>query len=327
MLAFVASTFAQDAVSFEYVKKGQVGTSKPSFTVVANADAVELSVHGSCGSAKFDRSGPASAGEKKTWTLDLGAGSYNCTGNVSVETRDGETGEMPLKFTVQVLLPMKMRLVPGSMDLPSRTLSLTLERDASKVEVSVFGPGGAEIGGGMVPTNASAGQPIEVAWSQENGEALKLKIKGYDANGFFAEMELNPWKYSIPHEDVVFETGSSEILGSEVPKLQAAMVEVDNTMAKYGKDVVIKLYVDGHTDTVGDAGSNEKLSLDRARSIAGWFKKAGFPGDSYYAGMGERGLAVATGDNVDEAKNRRAVYTLAATSPDLDGGVSWNSLR
>ena len=78
---------------------------------------------------------------------------------------------------------------------------------------------------------------------------------------------------------------------------------------------------------VGDAGSNEKLSLDRARSIAGWFKKAGFPGDIYYAGMGERGLAVATGDNVDEAKNRRAVYTLAATSPDLDGGVSWNSLR
>lgn len=326
MLAMILPALAQEAVSFEYVKKGQVGTAKPSFTVISNVDAAELSVHGSCGSSKFDRSGPAGAGEKKTWVFDLGAGTYNCTGNVSVETRDGETGEMPLKFTVQMLTPMKMRLVPGSLDLPGRTLSLTLERDASKVEISVFGPGGADLGGGITPTSATAGQPIQVAWSQQDGEALKLKIKGYDANGFFAEMELNPWKYAIPHEDVVFETGSSEITATEVPKLQAAMVEVDNTLAKYGKDVVIKLYVDGHTDTVGDAGSNEKLSLERAKSIASWFKRAGFKGSIYYAGMGERALAVATGDNVDEVKNRRAVYTLAASAPELEGGVDWNSL-
>lgn len=326
MIWFLTAAFAQDAVTLEYVKKGQVGTSKPAFTVITNTDATELTVRGSCGSARFDRSGPSSAKDRKTWELELPQGTHTCTGSLSVETTDGETGEMPLKFTVQVLPPMKMRLVADSLDLPSRTLSVTLERDASRVDVSVFGPGGSEIGGAMVPTSARAGEAIQVAWAQASGEALKMKLKGYDADGFYAELELNPWKYSIPHEDVVFATGSSEIEAAEAPKLQAAMVEVDNTLAKYGKDVVIKLFVDGHTDTVGDAGSNQSLSLARAKSIAGWFKRAGFKGDIYYAGLGERSLAVPTGDNVDEAKNRRAVYTLAATPPTLAGNLSWERL-
>lgn len=325
LLAFAAA-FAQDAITLEYVKKGQVGTAKPSFTVITNVDATDLTVHGSCGGVKFDRSGPSSAKERKTWTLDVSQGTHSCTGSISIETADGETGEMPLKFTVQMLPPMKMRLVPNSLDLPARTLSVTLERDASRVELAIFGPGGAEIGGAMTPSSARAGDPIQVSWSQQDGEALKMKLKGYDADGFYAELELNPWRYSIPHEDVVFDSGQSTIDDTEVPKLQAAMVEVQNTLAKYGKDVVIKLYVDGHTDTVGDSGSNEKLSLDRAKAIAGWFKRAGFPGDIYYAGLGERDPAVATADNVDEVKNRRAVYTLAATAPDLAGGADWTRL-
>ena len=79
-------------------------------------------------------------------------------------------------------------------------------------------------------------------------------------------------------------------------------------------------------DLVGDAGSNQTLSLGRAKSIAAWFKRAGFPGDIYYAGTGERGLAVPTADSVDEPRNRRAVYTLAASSPTLEGNVSWERL-
>lgn len=326
LLSLVAGALAQDVVSLEYIKKGQVGTAKPAFTVIANVAADDLTVKVSCGGIAMNRSGAASAGERKTWELDLPSGIHTCSGQLSVATPDGETGEMPLKFTVQVLPRMQMRVVPGSIDLPSRTLSVTLERAASKVEVSIFGPGGKEIGGGLVPSIAAAGEPISVSWSQDSEEALKLKLKGFDADGFYAELELNPWKYNIPHEDVVFASGSAVIETIEVPKLQAAMTEVQNTLAKYGKDVVIKLYVSGHTDTVGDAGGNEKLSLDRAKSIAGWFDKAGFPGSIYYVGLGERDLAVSTPDSTDEPKNRRAVYTLAASAPELAGG-SWAMLK
>ncbi len=322
MLIGIALALAQDAVSLEYVKKGQVGTAKPSFTVIANTAADELAVRANCGGVTMTRSGPASAGEKKTWELDLPEGSYTCTGSLSVATPDGETGEMPLKFGVQVLPRLRMSLVTGSLDLASRTLSVTMDRPASRVEVSIFGPGGAEIGGGMTPTSAPAGESVSVGWSQESSEALKLKLRGYDENGFYAELELNPWRYSIPHEDVVFATNSSVIDDTEVPKLQSAMVEVENTLAKYGKDVVIKLYVAGHTDTVGDGGRNETLSLDRAKSISSWFLRAGFPGSIYYTGLGERDLAVPTADGVDEAKNRRAVYTLAASAPDLPGAAA-----
>lgn len=326
LIAFLAA-WAQDAVSLEYVKKGQVGTAKPAFTVIANVDAAELAVRASCGGLSISRAGPASAGERRTWELDLPEGTHACSGSLSVALPDGETGEMPLKFSVQVLPRLRMAMVPGSLDLAARTLSVTLDRPASRVEVSIFGPGGAEVGGGMAPTTAAPGEVISVGWSQEAAEALKLKLKGFDENGFFAELELNPWRYSIPHEDVVFATNASTIDAAEVPKLDAAMVEVHNTLAKYGKDVVIKLYVAGHTDTVGDGGRNDALSLDRARAIATWFDRAGFPGTIYYVGLGERDLAVATGDSVDEPKNRRAVYTLAASAPDLPGGAGWTVLR
>ena len=323
MLIGFALALAQDAVSLEYVKKGQVGTAKPSFTVIANAAADDLTVKASCGGVSMTRSGPAGAGERKTWEIDVGEGTHTCTGQLSVATPDGETGEMPLKFTVQVLPRLRMSLVSGSLDLAARTLSVTMDRPASRVEVSIFGPGGAEIGGGLTPSSAGAGQAVSVGWSQDSAEALKLKLRGYDENGFFAELELNPWRYSIPHEDVVFATNSAVIDGPEVPKLEAAMVEVQNTLAKYGKDVVIKLYVAGHTDTVGDAGRNDALSVERAKSIATWFSRSGFPGSIYYTGLGERDLAVATADSVDEPKNRRAVYTLAASAPDLPGSAAW----
>mgnify|MGYP001615963578 CR=1 FL=1 len=327
MLIGILAAMAQEAVSLEYVKKGQVGTAKPAFTVVANVDATELAVRASCGGVSLTRGGPASAGERKTWELDLPEGTHACSGSLSVALADGETGEMPLRFSVQVLPRLRMSLVGGSLDLAGRTLSVTMDRPASRVEVSLFGPGGAEIGGGMAPSTAAAGEAIAVAWSQESAEALKLKLRGYDENGFFAELELNPWRYSIPHEDVVFATNASAIDAAEVPKLEAAMLDVHNTLAKYGKDVVIKLYVAGHTDSVGDAGSNDALSLARAKSIASWFDRAGFPGAIYYVGLGERDLAVPTGDGVDEPKNRRAVYTLAASAPDLPGSAGWALLH
>ena len=93
--------------------------------------------------------------------------------------------------------------------------------------------------------------------------------------------------------------------------------------------MVIKLYLAGYTDTVGDGGGNQALSERRARSIAAWFRNRGFSGEIAFQGFGERGQAVQTGEGVDEARNRRAVYILAAspppTSPGLPGS-NWSRL-
>lgn len=69
------------------------------------------------------------------------------------------------------------------------------------------------------------------------------------------------------------------------------------------------------TDTVGPAASNRTLSLNRARSIGAWFRKRGVRIPVMYEGFGEEALLVGTGDEVDEPKNRRAMYIISIDPP------------
>ena len=62
----------------------------------------------------------------------------------------------------------------------------------------------------------------------------------------------------------------------------------------------MRLYVAGHTDTVGPDAKNRKLSLDRARAIAAYFRKKGLTIPIAFAGFGEDVLKVKTADSVDE---------------------------
>jgi outer membrane protein OmpA-like peptidoglycan-associated protein len=67
----------------------------------------------------------------------------------------------------------------------------------------------------------------------------------------------------------------------------------------------------GHTDTSGPAPYNQRLSLRRANVVVEALVDLGARRNAINAtGVGENDLAVQTGDNVKEAKNRRAVITL-----------------
>lgn len=328
-LGLIAAALAQDAVSLDVVKVGQVGTVVPSLTVKVNRPVDDLQVKVDCGAVHAEKGGRFGAGEALTIELPLPAGSHRCSGRLTVVAAD-EEGEMPLSFPVSVLPALGIKLQPGSLDLKEHRLTLVLDRRSSKVEIQALGLGGAEVGGGIFPTAVPAGTPIVAEWSAGQAEVLKLKIRGFDENGFWSELELVPWSYTIPHEDVVFATNLAVIDPAEEAKLKTALEDARGVLDKYGKDVIIKLYVGGHTDTVGDSDSNQELSEKRARAIAEWFKKNGFPGEIFYQGYGEGDLAVPTPDNTDEAKNRRAAYILAARSPEAQGGsgdYGWTRLR
>ena len=69
--------------------------------------------------------------------------------------------------------------------------------------------------------------------------------------------------------------------------------------------------VTGHTDTVGSAEYNLKLSLRRANAVKDALVAAGVPADNIsVAGRGETDLAVPTAQGVYEQANRRAVILL-----------------
>jgi outer membrane protein OmpA-like peptidoglycan-associated protein len=313
--AVVRSARADDAVTMEYVKHGQTGTVVPGLTLHVNQDAATLDVQVNCGGKSGNHSGPARAGEAINFLFDLPVGQYACKGSLSGEFADGTAGEMPLSFGVQVWPPMKIQIVPESVDLKGRTASVKLDRTASKVEVTAVGARGVEAGKGTIISMAPAGQAIAVNWSEPTTEPIKLRIRGFDEHNFWTDLNVSVWSYNIPHEDVVFATSSSTIDDTEVYKLDSALIEATKVYTKYEGEVTVRLYVSGHTDTVGDAAMNQKLSGERALSIARWFKAHGFPGEIWYCGMGESDLAVPTKDSVDEARNRRAVYILAGSNP------------
>jgi len=182
-------------------------------------------------------------------------------------------------------------------------------------------------------TGRPPGAPLVVTWQPSSDAAVaRIDLRAYDANGAWTGIEIAPWFVPIPHEDVNFPTGSSEILESESPKLEAAYAKLDEVLAKdkaHGRmHPGITLFIAGHTDTVGSGTANLKLSQERARSIAGWFRKRGVRLPISYEGFGETSLAVKTADNVDEARNRRADYVLSDGPPSYAASFrpSWKRI-
>src|SRR5678815_5586096 len=142
------------------------------------------------------------------------------------------------------------------------------------------------------------GTPLIVTWSPSSDAPVgKIELRAYDAQGNWVGVELAPWFVNIPHDDVNFKTDSAEI--------EEALAK-DNASGRMHAGIT--LYIAGHTDTVGNPTHNFKLSQDRARSIAAWFRKRGVKIPISYEGFGETSLAVKTADNIDEVKNRRADY-------------------
>ena len=60
--------------------------------------------------------------------------------------------------------------------------------------------------------------------------------------------------------NILFETGKSTIKSESLPV-------IDQVYQLMNLDKTLKISIEGHTDNVGDAASNKKLSTDRAKSV------------------------------------------------------------
>ena len=322
---------AADPIALEVLPRAQKGLGDPpGLVLVVNQPAEDIKARVECGGAWAEHGGGgAAAGQRIVLALDVNPGRYTCTGSLSARFADGSEGEMPLSFEIEMLAPLKIEVPRQSVDVDAHKLAVVLDRQPSLVEVELFGPRDAPVESVEVAAAAMGpGEPIEVAWSSGD-EVVRIHVKGTDEHGFWGAVDLFPWSYEIPHEDVVFDSNQSLIRPDEEPKLVAAMGEVDKVREKYGPDVPMKLYVAGYTDTVGDKHANQQLSNLRAASIATWFRDNGFDGPIYYQGFGETVLAVETPDSTDEAANRRALYVLAAETPAVSTDLpkqAWNDL-
>ena len=144
----------------------------------------------------------------------------------------------------------------------------------------------------------------------------RIDLRAYDADGLWVGLALIPWSLYIPHEEVNFATDSAAITTAESPKLDGSLKQITDAVRKHRVLGAIKLFIAGHTDTVGATGYNLKLSQKRAQSIAGWFRSHGLRVPIFYEGFGEP-LLVATPDETDKGRNRRVDYILSVEEPAL----------
>ena len=221
--------------------------------------------------------------------------------------------------------PLRIEIDKSRIDLDQHRLEVKMSRKAGKIAIRVQGESGATLAEEEQDfSGREAGSPLIVTWTPSSAETVsRIEIKATDAYDFYTGMVISAWHVAIDHEDVNFRTGSAEIEGSEIPKLEAAQVKMAAKLATIRAQDVNKekrnltLYIAGHTDTVGGSDYNLGLSRERARAIASWFRQRGLGIAIAYEGFGETAPAVQTADQVDEPRNRRVDYIIGDNDPTM----------
>lgn len=323
--ALALPALADEAVSVELVPKALVGAGAPAVVVHALVPLakLELELLEQGGPRKFNLASKSlGAGKTQRFALELGKPSRAAlSGVLKVKTSAGQTAEMPLSIEVELLAPIEVKVAPEDVDLAKKRVKVSTSRPVRRLEALLISDTGASLGTIEQRFDTATSEPV-IEW-QEAGTVLKISLKAFDADEFFGGVDLFPWRVDIPHEELNFASGSHDIAAGEVVKLDASFTLIQQAVSRYGKLAAIRLFVAGHTDTVGDAASNRGLSERRAQAIGRWFKKRGVKIPVLSAGFGEDVLLVETPDQTDEARNRRAEYIVAVEAPTIRGRSPW----
>jgi outer membrane protein OmpA-like peptidoglycan-associated protein len=258
---------------------------------------------------------------KLSWPLAKGEMGYTVFVEMVSPTGEKYTEETWVSFIASP--PLRVEIPRSSVDVATRSFDLVTNHPPVKVELEVLDVRQQELGKSTFKVSGAVqGKPVRVTWEQQkDGDLVMIRATAYDEFGKWAGADIIKFAVPVKHEDVEFGSGSSDIVPSETHKVDSAWSAIDRTIKQYGEWVECSLFVGGHTDTVGDAGSNLGLSERRAMAIAKYFRAKGAAYPIFYRGYGESSLAVPTADAVDEPRNRRAEYTVTdGTAPGNSGG-------
>ena len=338
VVLLAAGTASAQPVSFEIKAEVPVGQ-KPLLRVRATEKVSDVRVELARDDGKrFTLRHPRLArGQAVTLAIgDGAAGKARYQGTLSVQAGGAGRWSHDLAFETLVRAPLKVTYDLEHLDLDRRVLQFKLSRPAASAELVVIGEDGAEIGTGTAtyrdePPNTW----LPVKWTQRGkGRVMMLRLRVVSSDGLASRVELIPWSVTVDHEDVNFSTDSAVIEPAERGKLDTSLARIEEIVARSGRFMKMKLYIAGHTDTVGPAAKNRALSLRRAHAIARYFRSKGLAIPIAVAGFGEHVLDVKTPDNTDERRNRRTDYVLgpAAGAPPFKGRylqvkAGWKQVR
>lgn len=246
-------------------------------------------------------------------------GKAKWAGELLINLPNGTTGTMPLEFETEIVGPLTVNLdLKKDYDKVGRKLTFSLNQPIAKAHLKVIMDTGVTIVDDDITFNGEpAGTKLEVSWPAAKGNVLKVDLRAWAKSGLYNGVEVTDWQVDIPHEEVNFASGKWDVGSAESAKLEKSLTLILDAVEKYGSLAEIKLYILGHTDTVGPTASNRTLSFNRARAIGTWFRKRGVRIPVLYEGFGEEAPVVATTDEQDEPRNRRADYLLSIGEPTM----------
>lgn len=266
---------------------------------------------------ELDVKGSGKAGTQRTIRLESEVGHFSWAGTVSIDFPNGSIGEMPLEFETDVAGPLVMKIDKDrDIDLVNRKLVLRMSNPASRVTLKVKMDTGLYAFNGDVPFEGQpANAPLLLTWPEAPGAIMQISVVAHDLVGAYTGTDFFPWAIEIPHEEVVFDSGQALIRPDQQSKLDHSAKLIAEAVDKFGRFADVKLFIAGHTDTVGALESNRTLSLNRASALVRAFKVRGVKIPVFFEGFGEEALALETADEVDELRNRRAQYFVAINPP------------
>jgi outer membrane protein OmpA-like peptidoglycan-associated protein len=321
---------AADALQVQFTTRVAAGE-RPKLVLVATqaVGPIDVALTDEAGKTVSTRVPRLPAGSKHEVPLSGEPGRHRYQGQLTVE--GGEP--RPVTFETVVAPRLEVSIDRARVDLGARRLEARLSRPADKVEIDVAGLGGEAAHSEQSLRGQPAGATLELRLPELKGEVARIDLRFFDVDGFYTSVALHPWKLFIPHEEVTFATDSAAIAPAERPKLEASLNLIADALKRAENAGPVKLYIAGHTDTVGTPEHNLKLSRARAAAIAGWFaaafRKANLRLPLLCEGFGELAPAVVTPDQTDEPRNRRVDYILAVEDPVLKGNHRpvWRPVR
>lgn len=318
LLALLPALAFADAVSVSVTNKAMKGQGTPAVHVeiLEPIAGFRLTLSRDGGKPQ-EWKGGGKPGTTRTLPLTQPDGVAKWAGELVINLPNGTNGSMPMEFETELVGPLSLSIdKEKDFDLDGRKLRFTLNQPVAKVHLKVQVESGAFIVDDDIAFNGeAAGTKLEVTWPESKAKVLRIDLRAFAKSGVYNGVELTPWRLDIPHEEVNFASGKWDVLPDEASKLDASLKQVQDAASKVGQYVPLKLFIAGHTDTVGANASNRALSLNRAKAIGAYFRKKGVRIPIYFEGFGEEALLVSTPDETDEAKNRRAEYILAIDDP------------
>ncbi len=313
-----------DALRIQWATRVAAGE-RPKLVLIANEalDGVEVSVKDGGGRTTSAKVTVLHVGAEHVVMLPALPGRQRYTGSIVIR-RGTAVQKQPISFETIVAGRLEIAIDRARVDLPNRRLEAVLSRPAAKVEISVIGTAS---GTALVTTEQDlggrpAGSKLVVTWPQPPGQAAlgeadiaRIDLRFTDTDGFYGSVALLPWRITIPHEEIAFAVDSATIEPEQEGKLRASLDKIADAWEHHRGLGAVKLYVAGHTDSVGTPEHNLRLSRARAAAIAGWFRRRKLALPILSEGFGEHAPLVPRPDETDEPRNRRVDYILALEDP------------